>query len=97
MNTQPASLGFFRKTFSVLGILASLGLLGYAPVNLIRMPAVSPDTFVPKALTPSQPEEFPFSVFPPSRSFSGRCPSNSPCFPIVPGQLNVERIHHDQT
>jgi hypothetical protein len=62
MNNQPADLGFFRKTFWVLGMLASLGLFGYALVNLIRMPAVSPDAFVPKALVPSQPEGFPFGL-----------------------------------
>jgi hypothetical protein len=35
----------------ILGVLAGLSLFGYALVNLIRMPAVSPDAFVPKALS----------------------------------------------
>jgi hypothetical protein len=36
-----------------LGILAGLSLFGYALVNLIRMPAVSPDALVPKELSQS--------------------------------------------
>ena len=61
MNAQPAGKGFFRTSILVLGILAGLCLCGYALVNLIRMPAVSPDAFVPKA--GAQPSSsFPFGM-----------------------------------
>jgi hypothetical protein len=59
MSNQPANSDFFRKTIWVLGLLAGQGLFGYALVNIIRMPEVSPDAFVPKTLAPAQPEGFP--------------------------------------
>lgn len=43
----------FQKAILGLGLLAGLSLFGYALVNLIRMPAVSPDAFVPKELSQS--------------------------------------------
>jgi hypothetical protein len=49
MNPQSANGSFFRTSILILGILAGMCLCGYALVNLIRMPAVSPDAFVPKA------------------------------------------------
>jgi len=63
MSNQPANIAFFRKTIRVLGILAGLGLFGYALINMIRMPEVSPDSFVPKSLAPSQTDGFPFGLF----------------------------------
>jgi hypothetical protein len=53
MNIQTANRDFFRQSILVLAVLAGLSLLGYALVNLIRMPAVSPDAFVPKSAAPS--------------------------------------------
>jgi hypothetical protein len=53
IRTQPANTGFFQKSILILGVLAGLCLFGYALVNLIRMPAVSPDAFVPKGLAGS--------------------------------------------
>jgi hypothetical protein len=61
MNNRYMNKDFFQNTILLLGILAGLGLFGYALVNLIRMPAVSPDAFVPKSLV--QPEGFPFGLF----------------------------------
>jgi hypothetical protein len=50
MKVQPTNKDFFQKTTLILGVLAGLSLFGYASVNLIRMPAVSPDAFVPREL-----------------------------------------------
>jgi hypothetical protein len=41
---------FFQKVTLILGVLAGICLLGYASNNLIRMPAASPDAFVPREL-----------------------------------------------
>lgn len=48
MKSQNKS--FFPRVTLILGILAGLCLLGYASNNLLRMPAASPDAFVPKEL-----------------------------------------------
>lgn len=48
IRAQSKSTGVFQKATLILGVLAGICLLGYALVNLIRMPAVSPDAFVPK-------------------------------------------------
>lgn len=48
MKSQNTS--FFQRAPLILGVLAGLCLLGYASINLIRMPAVSPDAFVPREL-----------------------------------------------
>jgi hypothetical protein len=62
MTTQRENHDFFRKTMWILGLLAALGLFGYALINLIRMPAVSPNAFVPKSVAPAQPAGFPFGL-----------------------------------
>jgi len=53
MKVQSTNKDFFQTTILILGILAGLCLFGYASVNLIRMPAVSPDAFVPKDMASS--------------------------------------------
>jgi hypothetical protein len=53
MKDQYTNTNTFQKIILILGILAGLSLFGYALVNLIRMPAVSPDAFVPKDLAHS--------------------------------------------
>jgi hypothetical protein len=60
MNIQTTDQGFFRRSILILGALAGLSLFGYALVNVIRMPAVSPGAFVPKTLAPS--DGFPFGL-----------------------------------
>ena len=50
MKAQSTNKDFFQRTILILGVLAGISLFGYASVNLIRMPAVSPDAFVPKEL-----------------------------------------------
>ena len=50
MKVQSTNKDFFQRTILILGVLAGISLFGYASVNLIRMPAVSPDAFVPKEL-----------------------------------------------
>ena len=53
MKIREPNANLFQKVFLILGILAGLSLFGYASVNLIRMPSVSPDAFVPKELVQS--------------------------------------------
>jgi hypothetical protein len=43
-------LDIFKKSIIVLGIISSIGILGYGLSYIIKMPAVSPDGFVPKTL-----------------------------------------------
>lgn len=62
MSNRPANNEFFRKTIWILGILAGLGLFGYALVYLIRMPAVSPDAFVPKLNVTASTKSLPFGL-----------------------------------
>jgi hypothetical protein len=50
MNMKSQNMSFFPRVTLILGILAGLCLLGYASNNLLRMPAASPDAFVPKEL-----------------------------------------------
>jgi hypothetical protein len=50
MNMKSQKVSFFPRVTLILGILAGLCLLGYASNNLLRMPAASPDAFVPKEL-----------------------------------------------
>jgi hypothetical protein len=50
MNMKRQNMSFFPSVTLILGILAGLCLLGYASNNLLRMPAASPDAFVPKEL-----------------------------------------------
>lgn len=49
---------FFQRATLILGVFAGLCLLGYASINLIRMPAVSPDAFVPKELAQTSRSSF---------------------------------------
>ena len=53
LKAQQTTTDIFQIILLSLGILAGLSLFGYALVNLIRMPAVSPDAFVPKELSQS--------------------------------------------
>jgi hypothetical protein len=43
-------LDIFKKSILVLGIISSIGIFGYGLSYIIKMPAVSPDGFVPKTL-----------------------------------------------
>jgi hypothetical protein len=43
-------LDIFKKSILVLGIISSIGIIGYGLSYIIKMPAVSPDGFVPKTL-----------------------------------------------
>lgn len=53
LKAQQTRAELFQTIMLSLGILAGLSLFGYALVNLIRMPAISPDAFVPKELSQS--------------------------------------------
>lgn len=44
---------FFQKSYYLLGVLATLGLLGYGLLYLIVMPEVSPGGFVPSSSAPA--------------------------------------------
>jgi hypothetical protein len=50
MEMKSQTMLFSQRVTLILAILAGLCLLGYASNNLIRMPAASPDAFVPKEL-----------------------------------------------
>ncbi len=54
------STSFFQRATLILGVIAGLCLLGYASINLVRMPAVSPDAFVPREL--AQAGKSPFGL-----------------------------------
>lgn len=54
------STSFLQRATLILGVIAGLCLLGYASINLVRMPAVSPDAFVPREL--AQAGKSPFGL-----------------------------------
>jgi hypothetical protein len=62
MTVSHADRGFFQRAILILGMLAGLSLFGYALVNAIRLPAVSPDAFVPKTVAQTS-SGFPFGMF----------------------------------
>jgi hypothetical protein len=43
-------LDIFKKSILVLGLISSIGIIGYGLSYIIKMPAISPDGFVPKTL-----------------------------------------------
>jgi len=53
-------LAAFKKSILVLGIISSIGILGYGLSYIIKMPAVSPDGFVPKTLGNNSSSTFGF-------------------------------------
>jgi len=50
MKMESKRVILFQRMTLALGVFAGLCLLGYASNNLIRMPAASPDAFVPREL-----------------------------------------------
>ncbi len=51
MNPESSLQAIFRKGFLALGVLAAVGLVGYGLTDIIVMPQVSPEGFVPQTLS----------------------------------------------
>ncbi len=51
MTKDSSFYGIFEKGFLALGVLAAVGLVGYGLTDIIVMPQVSPDGFVPQTLS----------------------------------------------